>query len=102
MKALALVLLSLAAFSCANDTGSPRTYANSDLELAVGNAARMGCSCLFVMEMSESYCRAWVKASPDVAKVTFDVANKKATGSSFISFAATARFVDDKRGCILE
>ena len=40
--------------SCANENGAPRTFANSDLELAVGNGARMGCSCMFVMEMPEA------------------------------------------------
>ena len=87
---------------CANDNGTPRTYDNNDLELAVGNSARMGCSCMFVMGMDETYCRAWVKASPDVAKLTFDKLNKRVESSAFISWAATARFVDDKRGCILE
>ena len=95
---LALGLLA----ACADDNGTPRTFANNDFELAVGNSARMGCSCMFVMDMPESYCRAWVKASPDVAKLTFDVANKRVESSAFVSFAATAHFVDDKRGCVLE
>jgi hypothetical protein len=101
MKSLFLVY-AVTFIGCANDNGTPRTFANSDLELAVGNSARMGCSCLFVMEMSEAYCRAWVKASPDVAKVSFDRANKRVESSAFLSWAATARYVDDKRGCILE
>lgn len=102
MKTLmTLVALGLVA-GCANDNGTPRTFANSDLELVVGNAARMGCSCRFVMEMPEDYCRAWVRASPDVAKLSFDMVNKKVESAVFISWAATARFVDEKRGCILE
>ena len=102
MKTL-LPLLALGLLAgCADDNGTPRTFANSDLELAVGNSARMGCSCMFVMEMPEAYCRAWVKASPDVAKVSFDVANKRVESSAFVSVAATAHFVDDKRGCVLE
>lgn len=95
-------LAALVLGSCANPDGTPRTYDNNDLELAVGNSARMGCSCLFVMEMSEEYCRAWVKASPDVAKVNFDTTNRKVEASAFLSWAATARYVDDKRGCVLE
>lgn len=88
--------------ACADPNGQPRTFANSDLQLAVGNGARMGCSCMFVMNMSEEYCRQWVKASPDVAKLTFDVANKQVEASSFISWAARARWVDAKHGCVLE
>lgn len=101
-KTLFVVTLLLGLGGCADDNGTPRTYDNNDLELAVGNSARMGCSCRFVMEMSEEYCRAWVKASPDVAKLTFDLANKKVEASAFISWAATARYVDEKRGCVLE
>lgn len=96
MGALALFL------SCANENGAPRTFANSDLELAVGNGARMGCSCMYVMEMPESYCRAWVLATPDVARVSFDTTAKTAAAAAFVSWAAKARYVDDKRGCILE
>lgn len=103
MKKLTLSLFALLSLAgCADENGTPRTFDNNDLELAVGNSARMGCSCMFVMEMPEAYCRAWVKASPDVAKVSFDVVNKKVESSAFISWAATARYVDDKRGCILE
>ena len=102
MKRLLLLTVFFLGLGCANEDGDPRTYDNNDLELAVGKSARMGCSCMFVMEMDEAYCRAWVKASPDVAKVTFDRANKRVESAAFISWAATARFVDEKRGCILE
>ena len=102
MKTLLAVLGFGLLAGCANENATPRTYDNNDLELAVGNSARMGCSCMFVMQMPESYCRAWVKASPDVAKLNFDVANKRVESSAFISIAATAHYVDDKRGCILE
>jgi hypothetical protein len=102
MRTLLCVLAVGLLGACANDNGDPRTYDNNDVELAVGNSARMGCSCMFVMEMDEAYCRAWVKASPDVAKVSFDRVNKRVESSAFISWAATAHFVDEKRGCILE
>lgn len=101
MKKLLLTLGFVCSAGCASE-GPPRTFANNDLELAVGNGARMGCSCMFVMERDEAYCRAWVKASPDVAKVTFDTVNKRVEASSFVSWAATAHYVDDKVGCVLE
>lgn len=98
-KLLFAVPLLLAA--CANE-GPPRTFANNDLELAVGNSARMACSCMFVMEMPEAYCKAWVKASPDVARFSVDTKAKTVEASAFITFAATAKWVDEKHGCILE
>jgi hypothetical protein len=88
--------------SCADVNGTPRTFANSDLELAVGNGARMGCSCMYVMQMSESYCRAWILATPDVARVSFDATAKTAEAAAFVSWAAKARYVDDQHGCVLE
>ncbi|MBE2248451.1 MAG: hypothetical protein IAE78_02805 [Myxococcus sp.] len=87
---------------CANEHGDPRTYDNNDLELAVGNAARSGCSCRYVMELTEAECRAWVRASPDVARVSFDDAKRRVESTAFISWTAAARFVDARRGCVLE
>lgn len=102
MKRALLVFCTVIAASCADPSADPATFDNNDAELAVGNTARMGCSCLFVMNMSEEYCRAWVKASPDVAKMNVDRAAKVVESSAFLSFGARARFVDEKRGCVLE
>lgn len=101
LKVLALLSAVGALGGCASE-GPPRTYDNNDLELAVGNGARMMCSCLWVMDMPEAYCRAWVKASPDVAKVSVDFGRKRVESSAFLSWAATARYVDEQVGCVLE
>lgn len=100
MRALGLGLLLLA--GCANENGSPRTYDNNDLELSVGNAARMGCSCRYVMGLTEAECRAWIKASPDIAFVRFDDGNRRVDASAFISWTGSAKLVDARRGCVLE
>jgi hypothetical protein len=100
MKKLALIAVLFFA-ACAND-GPPRTYQANDAVLAVGNAARMGCSCVFVMGMSDEYCHAWVKATPDVASFSVDHGNKSVSSSAFISFSARAHYVDDTVGCVLE
>lgn len=100
MKKLALIPVLLFA-ACAND-GPPRTYQANDAQLAVGNSARMGCSCIFVMEMSEEYCRAWVKATPDIASFSVDRGNKSVSSSAFISWSAKAHYVDENVGCVLE
>ncbi len=102
MKRALLLCCTVIAAGCANPGGDQPTFDNNDVQLAVGNTARMGCSCLFVMNMSEDYCRAWVKASPDVAKMNVDLANKTVESSAFLSFGARARFIDEKRGCVLE
>lgn len=101
MKRLALGLFLAVAAGCASE-GPPRMYDNNDLELVVGNAARSTCSCIFVMEMSDEYCLAWTKASPDVARWSVDRSAKTVEASAFISWAAKARYVNSKIGCILE
>jgi hypothetical protein len=88
--------------SCASEGGPLRTYDNNDLELAVGNAAKMACSCLYVMNRDESYCRAWAKASPAVARFSADPVNRSVEASAFVTWSAKARVADDKRGCVLE
>lgn len=100
MKHALLGLALLAASSC----GSPgvRSYNNSDAQLAVGNAALMACTCHFVMNMPDDFCRAWVKASPDVARFGVNKEAKTVESSAFITWSARAHFVDDKRGCVLE
>jgi hypothetical protein len=100
MKRL-LCVLTLAVASCA-DEGPPRTFPNNDLQLTIGNAARMACSCMFVSNMPEAYCRDWVRASPDVARFSVDANRKTVESSAFLSWAVTARFIDEKRGCVLE
>ncbi len=93
--------LALTLSSCASE-GPPRLYDNNDLELVVGNAARMTCSCLWVMDMPETYCRAWVKASPDLGRIDIDLGKKEVLGTALISWSARARFIDDQVGCVLE
>lgn len=101
MKNSIMMITVLMALGCAQES-SLRTYDNNDLELVAGNAARLTCSCLFVMEMSEEFCRAWTKASPDVTRFSVDTTAKTVEASAFVTWAARARFVDAKRGCILE
>ncbi len=97
-----VLLLVTMVLGCANENGTPRTYDNNDLELSVGNAARNGCSCRYVMGLTETECRAWIRANPDVAFVRFDDVNKRVDASAFISWTATAHVVDVRRGCVLE
>lgn len=103
MRLSVLVLaLSMNLAGCASDDINGRTYANNDLQLAVGNAAKMVCTCKFVMEMDDAFCAAWVKASPDVARYSYDAKARTVEASAFVSWSAHAHFVDDKRGCVLE
>lgn len=102
-RGLGLAVLCLAVSTCANDDANGiRTFAANDVQLAVANAAKMACTCKFVMEMEDDFCKAWVKATPDVARYSYDPVTKTVEASAFVSWAAHARLVDEKRGCVLE
>jgi hypothetical protein len=101
MKALVLAAVLLAACAGEDSTGK-LYYDNNDPTLAVGNGALMTCSCIFVMEMPEDFCRAWVKADPDVARLEIDRDAKTVVSTAFVTWGARAHVVDDKRGCLLE
>jgi hypothetical protein len=95
-----LTLAVLAILSCSN--GSGRLYDNNDLQLATGYTAKELCSCLFVMEMDEAYCRNWTRASPAVTQYKIDEANKSVETTALLQWGARAHFDSAKFGCVLE
>lgn len=96
---LTVVAVTLAALSCGPAAGE---YDNNDLELVTAYTAKELCSCLFVQEQTEEYCRAWTQASPAIARPRIDFAQKRVTTSALILWGASARFVDGQIGCQLE
>jgi hypothetical protein len=88
----ALLLLGLAA--CGG-------YSNNDLELVVAYASKETCSCLWVMQRDEAYCRAWTKASPQVAELDIDWDARQVTAHALLLFSSRARFVSEREGCVL-
>ena len=76
-----------------------REYQHNDLQLVTSYTAKDACSCLFVMEQTEEYCRAWTKASPDVSKLTFDLQARTVESTAFLLWGAKVRYVDDVVGC---
>ena len=79
-----------------------RPYDAGDLTLLARYTAKESCSCIFVMEMSEAYCRAFTKASPAVASWSVDRAGRTVRASALLLWRARARFVDEKLGCAFE
>lgn len=99
--ALALLLGLTVACSGVQEDGS-RLYEDSDLELVTGYTAKEFCSCVFVMEQSEDFCRQWTRAEPAIAVAHVDRDAKAVHASALSLWDATARFVDDRRGCVLD
>ncbi len=102
MNRILAVATLLAVGGCANETATPRTFANNDLQLSATNGARLGCSCAFVMKMDDTFCTAWVKADPDVAVVRFNRTSNSVIAETFVSWAAQAIYVSASTGCRLE
>lgn len=101
MKTRIGVLGLLLVGACGGD-GAFKLYDNNDLELVTSYTAKEACSCLFVMEQDEAFCRAWVAASPAVAEFTVDTEAKVVKSNALLMWDAKARFVDDRTGCRLE
>jgi len=102
MRRLALTAVLLAFAGTACTPSSPQEYANNDLQLITGYSAKEFCSCLFVMEQTEDFCRAWTKADPAVATLRVDRTRKKVESSTGLLWGARAHFVDARFGCVLE
>jgi len=101
---IAAMVLAASVFlaGCADRDGEARSYANSDLQLTSNYAAAEVCSCMFVMEQEEDFCRAWTRANPAVATFRVDREKKRVEASAGMLWGATARFVDERTGCVLE
>lgn len=87
---------------CGGGGSRSREYLNNDLVLAAGHAARDMCSCTFVMRMDEDYCRAYTRASPDVARYSIDREKKTVEASALVLWGARARYIGPRYGCVLE
>ncbi len=87
--------------SCGGGSGL-HTYDNNDLQLISGYTAKELCSCLFVMQMDEPWCRAWVKNSPAVADARVDTEAKTVQAGALFLWGARARYVDEDFGCVLQ
>jgi len=77
-------------------------YHSSDPALAVAYRAKEACSCLFVEERDEAYCRAWTEASPDVARLSIDASRGEVSARALLFWSARARHRPGGGGCVLE
>jgi hypothetical protein len=101
-RLIPVLALALSSLSCLSGAPGDRQYSWNDLMLVTSYTAKDTCSCLFVMNMSQDYCRAFTKADPAVANWTADMSAKTVEASALLFWGAKAHFVDDHVGCVLE
>ncbi|MGF1508951.1 MAG: hypothetical protein ACFB9M_05550 [Myxococcota bacterium] len=77
-------------------------YRANDLELVTAYRAKEVCSCIFVMEQDEAFCRRYTAEEPDVATFSVDHEQKRVRTTAFFLWGASARFVGDRFGCVLD
>ena len=99
---VSLLLAFAAILSCGREDTVRRPYDNNDLQLVTAYTAKDFCSCLFVMEMSEDYCRRWTAADPAVATVRVDYEKRTIQTAAALLWGEKARFVSARDGCVLE
>ena len=102
VRAVLLAALVPVLASCESTSGGRRLYDNNDLELVTAYTAKDACTCLFVLERDEAYCRAFVAASPAVARLTIYSDQKTVDTTALLLWGARARFVDERTGCQVE
>lgn len=97
MKRIVAVLVLFVA--CTSDRLS---YEDNDLELVTTYRAKELCSCLFVMGQSEDYCTKWTVADPDIATFRIDWKKKRVDTTAMIMWNASAHYVSERFGCIID
>ena len=78
------------------------TYANATPALATAYRAKDGCTCLFVLRQPPEACRAWTRASPDVASFEAEPDAGVVRSRALLFWSASARFLGPEEGCRLE
>ena len=96
----ALLAIVVAAASCSS--GSDRRYERNDLQLLTAFAAKEMCSCLFVMQRDELYCREYSRQDPNLRTYDIDWTQKRVEAQAVLYWGARAHYVSPRRGCVLE
>ncbi|MBX3227838.1 MAG: hypothetical protein KIT84_22780 [Labilithrix sp.] len=94
--------LALAAAALVVGASACSRYEDNDLELLTVYSAKMTCSCVFVMKRDDAYCREWAREVPNVRTLTIDHEKKRVEAQAIGFWGAKARYVDARRGCVVE
>ena len=77
-------------------------YNNHDLELLTSYRAKDMCSCVFVQQRDENYCRDWTVASPNLATLSVNMESQTVSTEALQYWSATAAYIGAEVGCVLQ
>ena len=97
MKKFLLMLLPTGLFM-----GCAEGYSHNDLRMLTAYRAKEVCSCLFVQQQTEDYCRAYTVAFPNLATYSVDLEEKVVQAEALLVWSTTARYQSAKFGCVLD
>ena len=82
--------------------GCAEGYSHNDLRMLTAYRAKEVCSCLFVQQQTEDYCRAYTVAFPNLATYSVDLEEKAVQAEALLVWTNTARYESTKFGCVLD
>lgn len=89
-----LMVLALVGTACGSDDDGPKETTPNPLgEMFSRSSALLGCSCVFVMEMPDEYCRGYVLTPISIERSSTTV--RSGTGAEEM----IGTFVDMRQGC---
>ena len=97
-KLLSITVVALFFVGCSKEG----EYSSSIARLGLNFTAKSMCSCLWVSENSEEFCRDYTELKQVTPSIAVDQQAKLVETSLFWILRAKAKFIDDKRGCQLQ
>jgi hypothetical protein len=94
-RGLVLVLVAFGITGC-------NRYKQNDLELLPAFTSKSMCSCMFVMKQTEAFCREWTRVDPDAKTISIDTEAKTVEAQTLGLWGGKARFISQRKGCVLE
>ena len=99
---VAMPAFETAALTAVNGDSLSRKEETGLLGIGTAYGAKLACSCAFVMERDDAFCRAWIKASPDIVKVRFDHDARRVSARALGMVKTTASWRGPREGCTLD
>ena len=91
-----------AALTARNSDSESRKEETGLLGIGAAYGAKLACSCAFVMDRDEDFCRAWIRASPDIVNVRFDHEERRVSARALGMVKTTASWRGPRAGCTLD